>query len=303
MKAHLLFPSFFRPIGFVLFIPGFILGFFFVFYGYIIPGFGPPIVPHEIAGNITSYTNELALALVITGLIFIGFSRLKKEDELTAYIRLSALYWAVLINFVLFVTCIIILRLLPDNALPGYLVFSLSTLNLVMMLLIFIGRFYYLLYKSRNEYQTPPLRLLPNNTLSTVIKLIGACCMVAYIAINIYWLSNIPSLSTDPPIIDYLQFIPYITPFLMIYWIFTRERVEDEYIRSVRLEAMHIAIYVSYAVLFISNLTLQSMEYDSFEQFNFCMIPLIFVLVFQYRLLRAGSTEKHSMNNGFHPTN
>jgi hypothetical protein len=302
MKAHLLFPSFFRPIGFVLFIPGFILGFFFVFYGFIIPGFGPPIDPHAMLGWLTNYTNELALALVITGLIFIGFSRLKKEDELTAYIRLSALYWAVLANFVLFVSCMIIARLIA-NELPGNLFFSLTTLNLVMLLMIFIGRFYYLLHKSRNEYQAPPIRLLPNNTFSTVIKIIGACCMVVYIVMMIYSLSSTPSFSTDSPFIEYLQFIPYITPFLMIYWIFTRERVEDEYIRSVRLEAMHMAIYVSYAVLFISNLTLQSMAYDAFEQFNFCMIPLVFVLVFQYRLLRAGSTEKQNMNNGFHPTN
>lgn len=303
MKAHLLFPSFFRPIGYILFIPGFILGFFFVFYGYLIPGFGPAIIPHEIAGDLTNYTNELALALVITGLIFIGFSRLKREDELTAYIRLSALYWAVLINFVLFV-CFIIIARLAINELPGNLFFSLNTLNLVMLLLVFVGRFYYLLYKSRNEYQAPPLRLLPNNTLSAVIKIIGGCCMVAYMAMIIYWFSQDSILSTSPHIMDYLQFIPYITPFLMIYWVFTREPVEDEYVRSVRLEAMHIAIYVNYAVLFISNLTLQSMAYDSFEEFNFCMIPLVFVLVFKYRLLRAYSpAKKHNISDGLHPTN
>src|SRR4051812_41391331 len=101
MKTQFLFPRFLRYIGYLLALPGFVLGYFVVYQKYQIAALSFEIRKQRtlLLGTTENFTNELALALVIIGLLFIAFSKTRKEDELTGKIRLNALYWAVLANF------------------------------------------------------------------------------------------------------------------------------------------------------------------------------------------------------------
>lgn len=102
MKNKLLFPQIFRPFGILLAAVGFVLGYFVLYREYRIPGFGwTSHSPDSILRPDMNFTDELAITLCIVGLIFIAFSRLKKEDELSNQLRLRALHWTVWANTIL----------------------------------------------------------------------------------------------------------------------------------------------------------------------------------------------------------
>src|ERR1700759_3853436 len=91
MASPLLFPRALRPVGLVLTLGGLILGYIFV-------------VRHEdisfLDSGFGNLTDEFASTFVLLGLLFTGFARLKNEGERSIQIRLNALYWAVLANFI-----------------------------------------------------------------------------------------------------------------------------------------------------------------------------------------------------------
>ena len=88
----------------------------------------------------TDISKTVVGVLFIVGGIFVGFSKEKKEDEFIEKIRLSSLLWAVWVNYGLLTF--------------GFLfVFGMAFLNVMMynmftILIIFIARFNYILYKS-----------------------------------------------------------------------------------------------------------------------------------------------------------
>ncbi len=273
MKAHLLFPRYFRLIGFLLAIPGLVLGYLFLVRSYSIPGFGPTPNPNDLLGRFYTYTNELALALVIIGLVFIAFSKVKKEDELTAYIRLNALYWAILVNYLILISVLIAQSFLGE--------FSYEHINLIMPLIIFILRFYYLLNRNQNEYYAPPLYFLPHKPFNKLGKILSLICLIIVIACTVY---NMIAGWHETSVWDYFSYSFYVFPFLLLMWAYSRVSKEDEYIDTIRLNAMQIAIYVNYAILFFANLFLYFTDFLLVEVLNLSTIPLIFIIVFQYRL-------------------
>src|SRR5438105_1271419 len=93
MKPRFLFPFGLRYLGYLLAIPGFIMGYLVLYQNYQMAGLNFHVRQHPdlFLGANENFTDELALTLVIVGLLFIAFSRLKREDELTAQIRLNAL--------------------------------------------------------------------------------------------------------------------------------------------------------------------------------------------------------------------
>jgi len=81
---------------------------------------------------------------------------------------------------------------------------------------------------------------------------------------------------------------------------YSKERVEDEYMKSLRLRAMQIAIYINCIVLLLGNLIFFKFNFIYFELGELSIMPLIFVVVFQTYLYRASkSTERkkdHTLN-------
>jgi hypothetical protein len=88
----------------------------------------------------TNITNTIVGALFIVGAIFVGFSKEKREDEFIAKLRLSSLLWAVWVNyFLLFLSFLFVY---------GTAFLTIMLYNMFTVLIIFIIRFNYILYKN-----------------------------------------------------------------------------------------------------------------------------------------------------------
>mgnify|MGYP006305688639 CR=1 FL=1 len=150
MKKHYLFPNSFRKIGWLLLIPALSIGIPYLFFDWE-PKFLEcnmfAIFEESFPGNSKSfalvYTNiidELASILLIVSLIFIAFSKEKKEDEFISKIRLDSLVWATYTNFIVLILSILFLF---DLAFFWALIFNMFTI-----LVFFVIRFNLVLYKS-----------------------------------------------------------------------------------------------------------------------------------------------------------
>ncbi|MCR8557860.1 hypothetical protein KXD93_09420 [Mucilaginibacter sp. BJC16-A38] len=284
MKTPLLFPARLKYLGVLLAIPGFILGYFVLYQNYEIPGFGLKLRTQGtfFLPAIENFTNELALTLVIIGLLLIAFSRVKREDELTAKMRLNALYWAILVNYILYAFIIVItlfgswlknpaLSRIIDNLTKN---FDFYSYNLFAPLLIFTGRFYFLLLRNKNEFDIKPVHFLPNKPYRFLGKWISVIIIAATIALFAF--------KGD----DSGYYMLSILPLSLLLWVYSREKEEDEFIASTRLEAMQIAVYVNYAILLLSNFFVFGVDFLGVQLVNLVTIPLIFLIWFNFKVYR-----------------
>ena len=149
MALNLLLPNKYKSIGWLLLIPAITLGIFITVTGFeaswlntkvfaFFPGeFGNTQYFSIIDANLT---NTIVGVLFITGAVFVGFSKEKNEDEFISNLRLSSLLWSVLVNYsLLFIAFIFVY----DTAFLTVMIYNMFT-----VLLIFIIRFNYILYKS-----------------------------------------------------------------------------------------------------------------------------------------------------------
>ena len=88
----------------------------------------------------TNVTNTVAGLLFLVGALLVGFSKEKREDEFIANLRLSSLLWAVLVNS--------ILLLLSFMFIYGIAFLHVMIYNMYTVLIIFIVRFNFILYKN-----------------------------------------------------------------------------------------------------------------------------------------------------------
>jgi hypothetical protein len=153
MKTNYLFPNRFKKIGWFLFVPGVILGFLYLFFEPDIKFLNINVLSiaeksifsdadfFSISKN--NVLDEIASILLIVGAIFISFSKEKIEDEFIAKIRLESLVWATYINYSVLLFVIIFVY---DLTFLWVLVFNMFTL-----LVFFLIRFNWALYKSKNQ--------------------------------------------------------------------------------------------------------------------------------------------------------
>lgn len=293
MKSRFLFPYRFKLIGWLLALPGFVLGYLVVYNDYKIPGFGLQLraTSQLFLPAYENFTNELALTLVVAGLIFIAFSKQKIEDELTANIRLNALYWAILVNYLLyalFLSAVVAINEFDMRALAngidaflgGY---TFMTYNLFTPLVIFATRFYYLLYKRNDEYVIKPTRFLANKPY----RIIGQLLTFVFAVLVIIQVAKVKDIT----------WVFYILPLVMLIWVFSKEKQEDEYINAIRLDAMQIAVYANYFILLVANFTFYSTDFLLIMVFNLATIPTIFLIVFHYRLYKIRQADIEAGKN------
>lgn len=96
--------------------------------------------PNGFSGIIENdVTDEIISCLLILGAILVGFSKEKQEDEGIAMLRLNSLMWAVLVNYIILFLAIIFVYDIPF--------LKVLTYNMFTVLLIFIGRFHFMLYR------------------------------------------------------------------------------------------------------------------------------------------------------------
>jgi small-conductance mechanosensitive channel len=149
MKTTLLLPNYFKKIGWILLVPSAILGLFIIIFDYEFGfldtkvftiysgGFQEPVVFGMIKTNLT---NTIVGVLFLIGAIFVAFSKEKKEDEYIAGIRLESLLWATYINYGVLLFCFIFFY--------AFEFLYVMIFNMFTILIFFIIRFYYMLYRS-----------------------------------------------------------------------------------------------------------------------------------------------------------
>lgn len=284
MKTRFLFPAFFRIIGCLMALPGFVLGYFVVYQNFEMTGFGFRMRATSSIGlpAVENFTNELALTLVIAGLMFIAFSKVKNEDEMTGKIRLNALYWAIPVNYIwyaFFIILTIVNTVIKSPAIntlldpfsdhEAYLVY-----NFFVPMLIFIARFYYLLNRNAAGKPLGDIRLLKYKPFNALGKWLSYIIVLLIAASQLFIHS------------ETLDGMYWFLPLTLMVWVYSKEKVEDEYINHLRLDALQIAVYANYAILLLSNFTVYGFGFLFIQLLNLATIPLIFVIRFQYRLYR-----------------
>ena len=151
MNSKLLLPNKYKMLGWFLLIPSAILGIFLPIKGLdealsiktkvfaIVDSefFKDPKYFTFVQANITT---TLIAVLFIIGAVLVGFSKEKREDEFIANLRLSSLLWAVLVNYTLLFLAFVFVY--------GMAFFNVMMYNMFTVLVIFIFRFNYLLYKN-----------------------------------------------------------------------------------------------------------------------------------------------------------
>ena len=148
MKPTLLLPSRFKYIGTVLLIPSLILGLLFRFRDFSFDFLTLRRSYSLVNGNSLNLdeqinlTDELSLTGLIVGLLFIAFSRQKQEDEFIHHTRLQSWQWAVLINYGLLI--------LATWLVHGLAYIDVMMYNMLTVLLIFIIRFHFILFRNKN---------------------------------------------------------------------------------------------------------------------------------------------------------
>ena len=153
MKTNFLFSNRYKNLGWFLFIPGIVLGLIFLIYQiddielFNVKVFA--IADKEVFGRSTYFSiieqnviDELISVLIISGAILIAFSKEKFEDEFISKIRLESLVWATYVNYIILLITIIFVYDLSF--------FWVLVLNMFTILVFFLIRFNWALYKSKN---------------------------------------------------------------------------------------------------------------------------------------------------------
>jgi hypothetical protein len=99
--------------------------------------------------------NDIEYLSIIIGLLLIGFSKEKIEDEQIAQLRLDSLQWSVYVNYGLLMVCIIFIN--------GVDFFAVMEYNIMSQLLFFIIRFRWKVYQLNKLLKTPETQLVNNN--------------------------------------------------------------------------------------------------------------------------------------------
>ncbi len=155
MKTRYLFSHKFKKIGWLFFTIGLILGIVLLLNEFEYPYWEISVFPliGDEPGILTknasllwsknNIADELASIFLIVGGILVTFSKTKDEDEFISKIRTESLIWATYINYaVLLLTILFVFDISFFNVL---------IYNMFTILIFFIVRFHYMLYKTKKN--------------------------------------------------------------------------------------------------------------------------------------------------------
>jgi len=155
MKTRYLFSHKFKKFGWILFGIGFILGVVLLLNEFELPDWEMSVFPliSDEKGMLTknarllwsknNIADELASILLIVGGILVGFSKAKEEDEYIAKIRMESLIWATYVNYAVLILTVLFVF---DISFFNVLIYNMFT-----VLIFFIIRFHYVLYKTKKS--------------------------------------------------------------------------------------------------------------------------------------------------------
>lgn len=150
MATKLLLPNRFKIIGWIILIPAAILGLVLAYNEFGADWLWANVFSIANEGNEfhykyftfrnTNITNTVIGSFFIIGAMLVSFSKEKNEDEFIAELRLSSLLWAVCVSYILLLIAFVLVYGTPFLDVMVY--------NMFTVLIIFIIRFNYILYKN-----------------------------------------------------------------------------------------------------------------------------------------------------------
>lgn len=151
MKSRLLFAHKYKLFGWVLFTIGIGLGIVLSFNDFELPNWefqvypliGEKLTNAPFVWSENNISDELAMVLIIVGGILVSFSKTKDEDEYIAKIRMESLIWATYVNYIILIIAVFFVF--------GFTFFNVMIYNMFTILLFFMLRFHYVLYKSKKS--------------------------------------------------------------------------------------------------------------------------------------------------------
>lgn len=151
MKTRFLFPYKYKRIGWIMLVPTAIFGLYMILTDYRLPflEFNVFSITTQAFGGDNSHwfknnvTDEIVAIIFTIGAVFAGFSKHKDEDEYITVIRLESLLWATYINYLV----LILSMLFVYDA--GF--FTVMIFNMFTVLIIFLLRFNFMLYKAKSN--------------------------------------------------------------------------------------------------------------------------------------------------------
>ena len=150
MTPKLLLPSKYKTIRWIILIPAVIMGIIISLTGYEANWLNAKVFAifnDEVFGKKeffsfihTDITNTIIGFLFILGGLLVSFSKEKNEDEYISKLRLSSLLWAVAVSYLLLLLAFVFVY--------GTAFLNVMIYNMFTVLIIFIIRFNYILYKN-----------------------------------------------------------------------------------------------------------------------------------------------------------
>ena len=152
MKTRFLFPYQYKILGYVLLVPALILGVLFILADtevFVIDATVFALYDGGIFESAKAFrlienniADELVAIAAIVGGLLAAFSREKNEDEYISQIRLESLLWATYINYGFLLFSVIFIY--------GLAFYQVLLLNMLTVLLIFLIRFNFILYRTKS---------------------------------------------------------------------------------------------------------------------------------------------------------
>ena len=293
MKSQLLFPSIFKLIGVILLLPGLIFGYLFEFQGYV-PSFLRYGTNRGWEGA-DNFTDELVITFIVTGLLFIGFSKIKNESDTTVRLRLNALYWAVLVNCVLVITYFAFgllgelfqISFIKKTADVGAYFIK---YNFLIPLPIFISRFYFLLYRSKQKRKSSQLYFINYGPYTLIGKIIAMPFITFAISAVILSAMSIGTVGGIGVMYGALASLPFL-----LFWIWSKEKNEIAIIRNTRLKAMQVAVCINYFLFLACTWVIYGSDYLIAMSTCIISIQIIFLFVFYYKLYRLKNKRSENL--------
>lgn len=137
MKTRVLLPHRFKWIGLAILLPSIFLGIMCLHQNFKFDFLDYHIEKEDNFFEDQNFTNELAITGVLLGLLFVGFSREKLEDERIAKLRMESIQWGLVVN----TAVLLIANWLVYEEFVTVLVYNMFT-----TLIFFVARFHLLLY-------------------------------------------------------------------------------------------------------------------------------------------------------------
>jgi hypothetical protein len=276
MKQFILFPSYLKPIGYILTFVAGVLGYLLLFHDTNIRllSYKEPLTTGSFI-NLAAYgnfTDELAMIAMIAGLFLIAFARESIEDEMINKIRINSLYWAISFNYVIYFLAN--LYSLVDGGIIRYL----NLFNLFTPLLIFVGRFNYVLRIAIDEGPVSSTKLLSYKPFK-------------WVSIILLTISIITLLLSSFLDISYYIIVLAVYGLLagLLLFAHSHNSSEDELVMYNRVYSMLWAIVIYYIVVIAQILFLY--EFNFFNMmFYDVFIPLtLFVIIWFFIRLKQNN--------------